>query len=674
MRIFKKQTRNTEYPTIPISDDELLLEQATSYFENNFTPSLIVNKHGLILAANATMRNYANSSKSQIKAIFPEISGTDIVSNTINTLARVIQDSATSEPYKFESSGIYIQISSSPIVNNESAVIGFVLQWKDETEAKDNRGVIKAIDRSRASIEFSMNGTILGANNNFLSILGYSIDDIIGKNHNIMVPNDPLSLSETKLTWKTLSTGSFVGKELRAVKTDGSEIWLSAIYNPVLDEQGNILKVVMFGTDITSQKLLNNDYVGQIKAIRQAQAHIEFDMQGHILTANDAFLATTGYSLEEIVGKHHRIFVKSELAQSEKYQKLWDDLNSGVSFVDEIERVAKDGTTLWLQASYNPIPDSQGKPFKVVKYAINITQRRVMFSEFESVLTKLSAGNLSVSLNLPANSEFYQLSVVMNQFVQHLKEIITNISDAASSTNNSAEEIAQANSDLSIRTEQQASSLQHTAAIIEKLVETINANSRHANQANNLANDASSVAESGGEMIENVISKMAAITASARKISDIIGVIDGIAFQTNILALNAAVEAARAGEQGRGFAVVASEVRTLAQRSANAAKDIKQLISDSVSQIEDGNKIVINSGETMNQIVSAIEKVNTIIAQIDESSASQTSVVNEVSKTINEMDNMTQQNAAMVEQAAAASESMQSQAASLDQLVSKFHL
>ncbi len=657
-----------------MSNDELLLEQATVFFENNLTPSIIVNKQGLILAANRAMNHYTKSSQNRIGAVFPEISGPDIVTSTISSLSSVIQSSTGSSPFKFEKPGICIHIVTCPIFNSEKATIGFVLQWNDLSDIKNNQGVINAIDRSRASIEFSMDGTILKANSNFLTILGYSMDDVVGKNHDIMVPKEPHLLSETQSTWQTLKKGTFVGKELRSIKKDGSEIWLSAIYNPVLDDHGNVFKVVMFGTDITSQKLLNNDYIGQIKAIRQAQAHIEFDMQGNILTANDAFLATTGYSLDEIVGKHHRIFVKPELASSEKYQKLWDNLNAGSSFVDEIERVAKDGSTLWLQASYNPIPDSQGRPFKVVKYAVNITERRVMFSEFESILTKLSSGNLSASLNLSKDSEFYQLSVVMNQFVEHLKEMISNISDAASSTNSSAEEIAQANSDLSVRTEQQASSLQHTATIIERLVDAINANSSHANQANTLASDASSVAQSGGEMIENVITKMAAITASARKISDIIGVIDGIAFQTNILALNAAVEAARAGEQGRGFAVVASEVRTLAQRSANAAKDIKQLISDSVSQIEDGNKIVMNSGQTMSQIVTAIENLNTIISQIDESSQSQTSVVNEVSKNINEMDNMTQQNAAMVEQAAAASESMQSQAAGLDQLVSKFHL
>ncbi|MFT5008706.1 MAG: methyl-accepting chemotaxis protein, partial [Granulosicoccus sp.] len=228
--------------------------------------------------------------------------------------------------------------------------------------------------------------------------------------------------------------------------------------------------------------------------------------------------------------------------------------------------------------------------------------------------------------------------------------------------------------DLSRRTEQQASSLEETSSSMEELTGTVRLNADNASQANALASQAANVAIDGGELIQQVVKTMASINASARKIADIIGVIDGIAFQTNILALNAAVEAARAGEQGRGFAVVASEVRSLAQRSANAAKDIKALISDSVSEIESGNSLVGKSGDTMQEVVTAIKRVNDIMAEIAAASAEQATGIDEISKAVVQMDEMTQQNAALVEQAAAAAESMQSQAQQLTSQVSTFTL
>jgi methyl-accepting chemotaxis protein len=209
---------------------------------------------------------------------------------------------------------------------------------------------------------------------------------------------------------------------------------------------------------------------------------------------------------------------------------------------------------------------------------------------------------------------------------------------------------------------------------MEELTGTVRLNSENANQANSLASEASTVAVEGGETIQKVVATMASINESANKISDIIGVIDGIAFQTNILALNAAVEAARAGEQGRGFAVVASEVRTLAQRSANAAKDIKELISDSVSKIENGNVLVNQSGDTMEKVVTSIKRVNDIMSEIAAASAEQATGIDEVGKAITQMDEVTQQNAALVEEAAAAAESLQSQALQLTERVASFKI
>ena len=289
-------------------------------------------------------------------------------------------------------------------------------------------------------------------------------------------------------------------------------------------------------------------------------------------------------------------------------------------------------------------------------------------------MLNLSNGDLTTRLEVDFEGEFVQISQAMRSFIDNLVNMITEIRTASDLINTAATEIAQGNSDLSSRTEEQASSLEQTASSMEELTGTVKLNSENADQANGLASQASTIAIDGGKLIGQVVDTMGSINESAQKISDIIGVIDGIAFQTNILALNAAVEAARAGEQGRGFAVVASEVRSLAQRSAEAAKDIKNLISDSVNKIENGNELVNKSGKTMEEIVLSIKRVNDIMGEIAAASAEQASGIDEVSKAVSQMDEVTQQNAALVEEAAAAAESLQAQAQSMNNQISAFKL
>ena len=293
-------------------------------------------------------------------------------------------------------------------------------------------------------------------------------------------------------------------------------------------------------------------------------------------------------------------------------------------------------------------------------------------NDIATVLMAIAEGDLTKKIDTEYQGTFNDLKNYCNQTTENLTNTISVILEAAETINSASSEIAQGNSDLSSRTEEQASSLEETASSMEELTGTVRLNAENANQANGLASEASSVAVDGGGLIQKVVATMSSINESARKIEDIIGVIDGIAFQTNILALNAAVEAARAGEQGRGFAVVASEVRSLAQRSANAAKDIKELISDSVAKIENGNVLVNQSGETMDKVVTSIKRVNDIMAEIAAASAEQATGIDEVSKAVMQMDEVTQQNAALVEQAAAAAESLQSQAEQLFIRVTSF--
>lgn len=289
------------------------------------------------------------------------------------------------------------------------------------------------------------------------------------------------------------------------------------------------------------------------------------------------------------------------------------------------------------------------------------------------VANRIANGDLSVEVEVSPDDKGSLLAAI-KRMERELKDIVVGIKTASHTITSATDEIASGNAHLSQRTEEQAAALEETASSMDELTTTVRQNAEHATQANQLAAGASTMAVKGSEIVSKVVSNMSSISESSSKIADIIGIIDGIAFQTNILALNAAVEAARAGEQGRGFAVVAAEVRTLAQRSAVAAKDIKVLISDSVSRVEDGKRFVNEAGQTMEEIVGSIKRVTGIMAGIAAASQEQSSGIDQVNQALVQIDQVTQQNAALVEEAAAAAESMQQQSQSLTNAVSMFKL
>jgi len=541
---------------------------------------------------------------------------------------------------------------------------------------------VKALHRVQAVIEFHLDGTIVHANDNFLQTLGYTLEEIQGRHHAMFVDAEYAKSREYQDFWANLGRGEFNAGQYRRIGKGGREIWIQASYNPVFDSDGRPYKVVKFATDITAQKFQAADFAGQLAAINKSQAVIEFDLEGRILAANENFLAAMGYALEEVRGQHHSMFAEPEHRQSAEYRAFWAKLGRGEYDAGQYRRLGKGGREVWIQASYNPIYDMNGRPFKVVKYATDITaqvrdtlalQRAV--AQTREVVAAAQAGDLTGHIaTQDKTGPIAELCEGINALVEAMAGIIAQIKLAADTIAVGASEIAEGNSDLSVRTEQQAASLEETAVSMKGLTATVRRTADNARQANQLAGGAVEVAAQGGQVVHDVVSTMSLINDSSRRIVDIIGVIDGIAFQTNILALNAAVEAARAGEHGRGFAVVASEIRSLSQRSAEAAKEIKQLIGDSVEKVGAGTRQVESAGRTMDEIVVSVKRVSDLMADISAAAQQQSEGIEQINQVVEHIDESTQQNAALVEEASAAARSMEEQSTQLLQTVAAFRV
>ncbi|MDB2415230.1 PAS domain-containing protein [Rickettsiales bacterium] len=647
------------------------------------------NMDGTIVTANANFLNVMGYSLKEIQgkhhSMFaePEFTASNEYKKFWESLNRGEYKAAEYKRLGKGGKEVWIQASYNPIMDINGDPFKVVKYATDITKQKlqyaDLSGQIEAIGKSQAVISFNMDGTIIEANENFLTTMGYELEEIQGRHHSMFAEPEFAASEEYKKFWEDLNNGQYKAAEYKRLGKGGKEVWIQASYNPIMNADGEPFKVVKYATDITEQKLKNADYSGQIKAIGKSQAVISFNMDGTIIEANENFLATMGYELEEIKGRHHSMFAEPEFAASEEYKKFWEDLNQGEYKSAEYKRLGKGGKEVWIQASYNPIMNADGEPFKVVKYATDVTnmvtsriENEKGIEECVDVLQQVAEGNLTQKMTFEYLGSFSEIKKALNSTIDQLQNTILNIRETAISVNSSSGEISAGSKDLSERTEQQASTLEETAASMEEITGTVRQNTEHAANANNLSAKAKDVAGKGGNIVHNVIEAMQGIEQSSTKISDIIGVIDDIAFQTNLLALNAAVEAARAGDAGKGFAVVASEVRTLAGRSATASKDIKELINNSVAQVASGSKLVSEAGETLNEIEKSVEEVASLISEISSASSQQATGIEEINSAISQMDEMTQQNAALVEENTAAAQSLVEMANKLEDMVQKF--
>lgn len=424
---------------------------------------------------------------------------------------------------------------------------------------------IAALDKSQAIIEFTMDGNIVSANKNFLAAVGYSLEEIKGKHHRMFVSDAERNSQSYEAFWSSLNRGEFKDGEFKRIGKGGKEIWLQATYNPLLGSNGKPFKVVKFCSEITKQKRATADFEGQLAAIDKSQAVIQFNLDGSIITANANFLGATGYSLDEVVGRHHRMFVDEAERNSASYQQFWAALGRGEFQASEYRRVGKGGRELWLQASYNPVFDPSGQPYKVVKFCTDITK---------------------------SVQERARKAAIQKQIDIDLADITNAISRTSGDVGNAASASTQTSTNVNA-----------VASAAEELVASVQEISRRVSEASQISGRAVQQSSRASDIVVGLLT-------SANQIGNVVELINSIASQTNLLALNATIEAARAGDAGKGFAVVAQEVKALASQTGKATADI----AAQIATVQSGTNEAVAAIKDIAEIIHSINGISTGIA------------------------------------------------------------
>jgi methyl-accepting chemotaxis protein len=535
----------------------------------------------------------------------------------------------------------------------------------------DAQARLDALSRSQAVIEFALDGTVVSANQNFLDVLGYRLEEIKGKHHSMFVPADQRESQEYREFWAALKRGQFQMAEFKRVAKDGHDVWIEASYNPVLDSDGKPFVILKFATDVTQKKLSNLADASKIAALNRAQAMIEFKLDGTIVTANENFLTTMGYSLREIQGRHHSLFVEQGERNSQSYRDFWAALNRGEYRAAEYKRIGKDGKEVWILATYNPLLDEAGRPAGVVKFATDVTAQKLMTADSKGQLDAIEKSQAVIEFNMDgtiitANDNFlnalgYSVGEIKGKhhsmFVEPSERDSGEYREFWSSLNRGQYQIAEYKRigkggrevyiqasynpilDLNGRpfkvvkyatdtTRQVLVRMgnERVRAMMESVAagaEELNASVREISEAMTKSRE---TAMGAVERVFSADAQAQQLAAAAQSMSGIVDLINNITSQINLLALNATIESARAGEAGRGFAVVASEVKNLATQAKTATDKIGaeigslNSISGDVVEALDAIKVAINNvSEYVTSTAAAVEEQSTVTNEMSTS-------------------------------------------------------
>jgi len=558
---------------------------ASAALERASVALLMVDPAGMILSANAAARVLMAAHATAMAQAFPGLDA-DRPQGSALDLSRVVYGPRRPGPMSNVEVGevgagsAQFSVRISAMRDEVGRPIGDLVELADIGDARKQAGMIAAIDKVQAVIEFQMDGTIVDANANFLATLDYRLEDIVGRHHSLFVDPKEAQGPSYRAFWERLGRGEHDAGQYRRIGRNGREVWIQASYNPILDASGRAVRVVKYATDITAQKLEAADFAGQIAAIKKAQAVIEFSLDGVITYANENFVNAVGYRLDDIVGRHHSLFVDPDHAASADYRRFWEKLGRGEYDAGQYRRIGKDGREIWIQASYNPILDLNGRPFKVVKYATDITaQKRVA-----ERVTQISGIVASASSQMRATAEGMALT--------------------AEETTRQAGMVASAAEITSVN-------VQTVSSAGEELTASISEIARQVAESSNISQHAVTEADKASDSIRS-------LAEAAQKIGNVVTLINDIAGQTKLLALNATIEAARAGEAGKGFAVVASEVKSLSDQTARATHEISSQVNAMQSATQTSVGAIGGITDTIRKVA---EIASAIAGAVEEQSA-----------------------------------------------------